>query len=294
MLCPFCLEDTMNAKEREIRNKEIVKMRLDGFSMNQIAEHYGLNATTVWHVCKDNGVDGVMSDRKAVVNNPRNQYTNGVFDREANAICYINERTPNFEYAGNFTGVDGFVDLKCKTCGSVITRSFVSVKHGTAACDICKRREREWAEAERKRILELQKEERERQTRIKKPTKQLELSECKVCGNLFISKSSHMKYCSESCAHQNKWHMKDGYRKLFPLEEVYERDKGICYLCGKECDWNDYEVRDGVVIYGNNYPSRDHVIPKSRGGANSWDNIRLAHRLCNSLKWDSPSVEKIG
>ncbi len=84
--------------------------------------------------------------------------------------------------------------------------------------------------------------------------------------------------------------MKDGYRHLFPLEDVYRKDNGICYICGKVCDWNDYTERNGVIIYGDNYPSRDHVIPKSKGGGNTWDNIRLAHRLCNSRKRDRPLV----
>lgn len=288
----------MNAKERKIRNKEIVNMRLDGFSMNQIAEHYGLSSPTVLRVCKDNGVDGVMSDRKAVVNNPRNQYTNGVFDREANAIRYINERTPQFEYAGNFTGVDGLVDLKCKKCGAVITRSFVSVKHGTASCDECKQREIEWARAERERLrrieIEAKRKEKARQKRLSFKAIQMEMCMCCVCGALFMPTRPNMKYCSIDCQHQNKWRIKDGYRYLFPLEEVYERDNGVCYLCGKPCDWNDYEERDGVIVYGNNYPSRDHVVPKSMGGANDWQNIRLAHRICNSLKADSPFIEKTG
>ena len=81
----------------------------------------------------------------------RNQYTNGSFDRIANAIRYINERTPNFEYAGNFTGVDGYVDLKCKTCGTVMRKSFVTVKHGATRCDECAKRKRE-ADKELKRI----------------------------------------------------------------------------------------------------------------------------------------------
>lgn len=85
--------------------------------------------------------------------------------------------------------------------------------------------------------------------------------------------------------------MKDGYRYKFGLKELYDRDAGVCYICGGLCDWEDKQAVNGVWIYGNNYPSRDHVIPKSKGGENSWDNLRLAHRLCNSRKRDIPLSE---
>ena len=92
MLCPFYLEVDMTHAEKEVRNQEIVKLRHDGKSMSEVAEIYQLTVAAVCHICKRYGVDGRMSDRK--VENHRNQYTNGVFDREENAIQYINERTP--------------------------------------------------------------------------------------------------------------------------------------------------------------------------------------------------------
>lgn len=72
------------------------------------------------------------------------------------------------------------------------------------------------------------------------------------------------------------------------LEELFERDHGLCYLCQKNCDWSDYEIREGAFIAGNNYPSIDHVIPLAKGGKHEWSNVRLACRLCNSLKRDKP------
>lgn len=224
-----------------------------------------------------------------------NQYTNGLFDREANAVRYINERTPWFEYAGNFTGIDGYVDLKCKKCGTILRKSFVCVKHGKAKCEECKHKEQEEyrkkKEEERQREQETKRKERERQRILERnnKSKQVVMKVCPVCNNLFVGIGV---YCSPHCRNQNKSRMKDGYRYLFPLHEVYKRDNGICYLCGGLCDWNDWEEVNGVIVYGNNYPSRDHVIPKSKGGLNDWSNIRLAHRICNSLKADSPLVKK--
>ena len=82
--------------------------------------------------------------------------------------------------------------------------------------------------------------------------------------------------------------MKDGYRYKFSLKELYKREHGICYICGGLCRWDDKQIVNEVIVYGNEYPSRDHVIPKSKGGENSWENIRLAHRICNSRKRDIP------
>lgn len=263
--------------QRKLDYEEVRRYFAEGHTAKETAERFGTSKEYAARICR-----GIRYG---------NQYTSGLFDREANAIRYINERTPGFEYAGNFTGVDGFVDLKCKTCGTIVTKSFVSVKHGTACCAECARREQEKKEAEKKKLKELQRQELKRIKRLQRETVQISLSVCEVCGAVYIPKSTRMKYCSSKCAHQNKWHMKEGYRKLFPLKEVYERDNGVCYLCGKPCDWNDYEDVDGVIVYGNNYPSRDHVVPKSKGGANDWSNIRLAHRICNCLKADSPLVK---
>lgn len=53
---------------------------------------------------------------------------------------------------------------------------------------------------------------------------------------------------------------------------IVERDRHICYLCGDAL--ND----DGVTL--------DHVVPLSRGGEHSGENLRVACRPCNSRKGD--------
>ncbi|MFC9724785.1 HNH endonuclease [Bacillus cereus] len=32
------------------------------------------------------------------------------------------------------------------------------------------------------------------------------------------------------------------------------------------------------------YPSIEHIIPVSKGGTHTWDNVKLDHRKCNYLK----------
>ncbi|MGH7666898.1 MAG: HNH endonuclease, partial [Candidatus Dormibacteria bacterium] len=56
------------------------------------------------------------------------------------------------------------------------------------------------------------------------------------------------------------------------LEFIYVRDRGTCGLCGER-------VADADL-------SLDHVIPISKGGLHQPDNVQLAHRSCNSRKYD--------
>lgn len=55
-------------------------------------------------------------------------------------------------------------------------------------------------------------------------------------------------------------------------ESIFERDGLACYLCGNEFDRSDLQL--------------DHVVPLSRGGSHTPDNIRVACKWCNSRKGD--------
>lgn len=54
------------------------------------------------------------------------------------------------------------------------------------------------------------------------------------------------------------------------FKRIWKRDRGVCYLCGRSVDKKD-------VHY-------DHVIPLSRGGAHSEENLRVTHGRCNLIK----------
>lgn len=74
------------------------------------------------------------------------------------------------------------------------------------------------------------------------------------------------------------------------LPLLFKRDKGVCKICGGLCDYNDYKIKDGFIIVGNNYPSIDHIKPISKGGSHTWDNVQLSHKLCNSIKADKEAI----
>jgi 5-methylcytosine-specific restriction endonuclease McrA len=54
--------------------------------------------------------------------------------------------------------------------------------------------------------------------------------------------------------------------------KVIRRDSHMCQICGGN-------VRDDEVAF-------DHVIPHSRGGPMTVENLRLVHRTCNQRKRD--------
>ena len=273
----------MTHKERAEVREAMKAYKAEGHTMAEVADKFGYTKGYVQRICK--GIAPQQSQPEVY----RNQYTNGAFDREANARKYV-ERIDGYEYAGNFTGVDGYVDIRCKKCGSVQRKSMTTIRHGRKPfCYTCIDNGRAQKKAEKEKAIKAERARRKCDRLSVKRAIQPTFKVCPICNNIFMGNNT---YCSSKCRENNKWRMKDGYRYLFPLNEVYERDNGICYLCGEKCDWNDYKEQDGVVIYGNMYPSRDHIVPKSKGGKNTWSNIRLAHRICNSLKSYAPLVEK--
>lgn len=121
---------------------------------------------------------------------------------------------------------------------------------------------------------------------------------CAYCGKSFSSNREEVKYCSVSCANRShhlrstshskrahRYHV--AYDKTINLARLYERDGGICQICGGACDWDDRR-------YGNcgpTYPSIDHIVPFASGGAHTWDNVQLVCCDCNSRKGVKPNDE---
>lgn len=282
----------MTREEKEQRNEKIKAYKAQGHTNRETAEYFGISYGHCKLICR--GLPAVH----------KNQFTINEVAKEKrleNCKQIVKRGNPDFEYVSGFTDVDGKVNVRCVVCNNVFEISMITlrVRKRIHQCPFClevkrvegrdqrKQEQREAREAERKQQREAKIIARYRNA------SQITMKRCAICGDVFIERGNK-KYCSKKCQHQNKWTMKDGYRYLFPLEEVFERDNGICYICGQPCDWNDKEEINGVTVYGNYYPSRDHVIPKSKGGKNTIDNIRLAHRICNSLKaTDNPPVREI-
>jgi ribosomal protein L24E len=107
---------------------------------------------------------------------------------------------------------------------------------------------------------------------------------CDWCGAVtwprpgsYLTRSGH-RICSRKCA-RHLWRKhnprsRGDARWVISLQEICERDRWVCHLCG-----------DMVTL---DTASRDHVVPVSRGGPNTADNLRLAHLSCNARRKADP------
>lgn len=69
-------------------------------------------------------------------------------------------------------------------------------------------------------------------------------------------------------------------------EAIALRDRNVCHICGFDVDLT-------ASTYDPMARTFDHVIPLSRGGAHSVENIKVAHRICNSKK-SNRFIEAVG
>ena len=71
------------------------------------------------------------------------------------------------------------------------------------------------------------------------------------------------------------------------IYKLIKKDGKRCYLCGKLTDFNDKEWGN----YGPTYPTIDHIIPISKGGTNTWENVKVCCAKCNLSKGDRMGVK---
>ncbi len=67
------------------------------------------------------------------------------------------------------------------------------------------------------------------------------------------------------------------YQPKFSLKSIWMRDQGHCQYSGRKLKMHEASI--------------DHVVPRSRGGATSWENCVLAERRLNSDKGDRTPAE---
>ena len=135
---------------------------------------------------------------------------------------------------------------------------------------------------------------KEEEQRIKELTRN-----CEECGKEFYDPNPVPLTCSRRCSRRRRnrlqrLYMNERYNDDnlidtdITLKKLYNRDEGVCYICNKECNYDDVTITgEGHYIVGETYPSIDHVIPIAKGGKHSWNNVKLAHHRCNTLKRDN-------
>ncbi len=64
------------------------------------------------------------------------------------------------------------------------------------------------------------------------------------------------------------------------------RDGANCTICGEALDRH---LRD---FNHPRYVTFDHITPRSAGGTDKQDNLRLAHQQCNRERGNDPLIEE--
>lgn len=141
---------------------------------------------------------------------------------------------------------------------------------------------------------------------------------CKECGKEYTPRQyvidaglktySNPGYCSAACKRKglnriiHRSHKKHkvgenhrararkygcAYDSSVTILKLIKRDGLRCALCGEMCDPDDHSWSEYI---GPRSPSIDHIIPMAKGGGHTWDNVQIAHVICNSYKRDTLGV----
>lgn len=276
------------------RTLDIVELRKSGMAQKDIASIVGCSVDHVQSVCRDYKL---TKEQKLT---------------ESQVADYVSRS--GFDYVSGYAGTKKNITVRCRTCGRIFDRQahiFIETAKGTLGhkneCPLC-RADRQTVEREQRNLL--RKAEREHDARTKAEQRamreadlisrqmeeRLAIHVCKNCGTNYsigITGYNSKQYCSKKCMKRWVMRIKNDRRikKMkarqhdtdITLEKLFNRDAGVCYLCGNLCDWRD--MADGNA--GDKYPSIDHVIPLSKGGTHTWDNVKLACRRCNWEKSDT-------
>ena len=112
---------------------------------------------------------------------------------------------------------------------------------------------------------------------------------CERCGKEYRSPYLSRVHCSDFCRDADAddrrksrgTKLYHGWISKFVRLKIYERDNYICWLCNEPVDRDADPQKDDWA------PSLDHVVPRSRGGSHDPENLRTAHRWCNSVRSDN-------
>ena len=238
------------------------------------------------------------------------EYIEGYSGKESKSVTVkcrkcglIFERTSGFLKRGN---------VQCQNCNreeTVKRQEENKIRHRLEAKQLAEQRARE-KEAERMKNnpLGLSHYQLEREKKLD------EVFICKECGAEYTPRQyvascggktfSNPGYCSVECKKKALNRMSHKARKMrigadnhrhrarkygceydpsVTLKKLIERDGLRCAICGEMCDPNDHTWSKYM---GPMSPTIDHIVPLSKGGGHIWDNVQIAHAMCNSKKSD--------
>ena len=92
--------------------------------------------------------------------------------------------------------------------------------------------------------------------------------------NAKLRKGGSRYYSALNLTHKYRARKSGAYVEPVNRVAVFERDAGVCHICSGPVD-----LRDMLL---------DHVIPLSKGGKHSYENVKASHARCNQSKGNRP------
>lgn len=229
--------------------------------VNSFAKHYGISNGRNWNAVKQEA------------NQKRRKEAEQRYEQILDKMGFV--------YLGGYENKKSSLTMRCRRCGCTFKRSIDYINDERFDCPECReakdgvaleerRKGREWVKAQRA----------EEQNRIRERKKQR--AEAKTAEALFDIPLDTKK--GTKGTHRRRAR-KFGvpYEYGITLAKLIKRDGLRCAICGGLCNLNDHGWSEYI---GATYPSIDHIIPMSKGGGHTWDNVQVAHMICNSLKSD--------
>lgn len=298
--------------QRKITDDELLEAAKT-LTVAQIVEKFSIHETNVYRRCNKLGIKAVESGdrlrglRQNWGNN--NKYLKSYEGHLGNVWHYIETQDQTIrEYHPQFIYLESKerkIRLKCKRCKNVIEVDRSHLKDRSIVCEFCSEKEKQLDELNQ---------ERNKLVQTLLALKELKTPKiCYCCGEVFYSQYPLTAYCSKKCKaktkrqrqkerdpekfkFQHKKYRVNGKKHIsrakkygcqyeygISLDKVIKKYNNVCQICGKPCDKNDKSWGSAGMLY----PSIDHIVPLSKGGSHTWDNVQLAHFLCNSKKCDN-------
>lgn len=116
----------------------------------------------------------------------------------------------------------------------------------------------------------------------------IRIRKCSVCGEQrkicgyemcasCYSKQDYVRHKNKVKAYNRHVKIKNGTTGRYTKQEVLNKTNGVCGICGELIDLTlKFPHKSSFSI--------DHIVPISKGGSNTIDNVQPAHLLCNCLK----------
>ena len=67
------------------------------------------------------------------------------------------------------------------------------------------------------------------------------------------------------------------------FQTLWHQQSGLCALCGQPMLRNRFDAPHAQV-WAKQRATFDHIMPRSKGGADTPQNLQLAHARCNKIK----------